>query len=191
LIQPSVEERIEQYRPLIKSRARRWWRGWLAKLATVEDLEAVATEAVWRAVQTYRDDRGAKFGTYVHNLVDHELSKIAKHANRFKRRAVTTSLTTDTDDDIPVILVAPDSDPTERLDVHDARRVVRAAVDALPPRLIAIIERRYWRDETLSAIAVDYGLTRERIRQLESRALDLLRPQLEHLWFGTPRKAAA
>lgn len=188
--QPSAEERIVQYRPLIKSRARNWWRGPTAKLSTLEELEAVATAAVWAAAETYRDDRGATFGTYVYNCVDHALARVAKDARRLKRQGCTVSIELGPDDEVPVLLVAQDSNPELQCNALEVRRIVRAAVDTLPARQRDIIERRFWRDETLEAIGIDYSLTRERIRQLEAQAFDRLRPQLAPLWNGMPQEAA-
>jgi RNA polymerase sigma factor (sigma-70 family) len=191
LTEPSVEERIKQYRPLIQSRARSWWRGWLARLSTVEDLEAVATEAVWRAVQTFREDRNAKFGTYLQSVINHALGAAAKQAQANKRRAITATLSEGPDGEVPLVLVARDANPAVRFDMLEMRRIVREAVDALPPRLADIIERRFWRDETLEVIGSAYSLTRERIRQLEAEAFRMLRPRLMPLWIGMPQEEAA
>lgn len=60
----------------------------------------------------------------------------------------------------------------------ESRRVVRDVVRALEPRQRAIIERRFGlggrKVETLEEIAVDFGVTRERIRQIEAKALKVL-----------------
>ena len=78
-------------------------------------------------------------------------------------------------------------DPSTDAEQHDeterrqhARRL-RAAVRRLPERERLIIERRWlnWRHEAdLREIGDDIGLSRERIRQLEQRAFDLLRNEL-------------
>lgn len=53
-----------------------------------------------------------------------------------------------------------------------------------------IVERRYWRDETLNSIGESWGLSRERIRQLEGEAFKFLRPRLATVWIGMPQEAA-
>ena len=67
--------------------------------------------------------------------------------------------------------------------------VVRSLVDGLDnPRMIDVVKRRFGIDgpqQTLEEIGRDYGVTRERIRQIESKALKILRyrairAQLQH-----------
>ncbi len=66
----------------------------------------------------------------------------------------------------------------ERTQLHDR---VRAALGKLPPRDKAIIERRYGigspdeEDQTLREIGEDFDVTRERVRQVEVRAMRRLR----------------
>ncbi|GLZ31671.1 RNA polymerase principal sigma factor HrdC [Lentzea sp. NBRC 105346] len=69
---------------------------------------------------------------------------------------------------------------------------LRALVDTLPPREAMIVTMRYGlsdgREHTLQEIADHLGLTRERIRQLERRAMDDLRNPVRHgsllAWAG-------
>lgn len=176
-------ETIAKYRPLIKNRARMFHRGWLARIATVEDLESIAAEAVWRATLAHSESRGAKFGTYVIHVVNHALGNVAKGARRAKRRGLTVSTTEGDDGELPVILVS-ESPTDSRISAMEVRTAVREAVDRLVPRLRDVVESRYWRDETLQAIGERHGVSRERIRQLEAEALDELRPRLRAVWAG-------
>lgn len=182
-----ADPRIEQFRALIKNRARNFHRGPLKQIRSLEDLEAIATAAVWQATLTYRDDQNAKFSTYVVHVVNHALIAEAVYAQRPKRRGFLLSLTEPEDDDVPEMVVQPiakDPPAGEMMDAAAMRQTVREAVDTLPERLKEIVERRYWRDETLAEIGTLFGVTRERIRQLEAKAFDDLRPKLRHLWFG-------
>lgn len=70
-------------------------------------------------------------------------------------------------------------DPTDREEAIDDRRrmdALRVAVTRLDARKRDIIERRYMGDssETLEQLSTTYGITRERIRQLEVQALEQL-----------------
>lgn len=72
------------------------------------------------------------------------------------------------DDDTPT--------PDDTIDQEEHAAVVREAMEVLPARHREIIARRYGDDEeTLSAIGRDFGLSRERIRQIEQEGLSMLR----------------
>jgi RNA polymerase nonessential primary-like sigma factor len=64
--------------------------------------------------------------------------------------------------------------PTSRID---------ALIAALPPRQRQVLERRYGLNDhgvqTLAEIAAEFGLTRERVRQIQSQALGKLRVLVE------------
>ena len=62
---------------------------------------------------------------------------------------------------------------------------IAAAVGTLPPLLGKILRRRYGLDdgnhETLTQIGKSLRLSRERIRQLEAKAIGMLRDKLEFM----------
>jgi RNA polymerase sigma factor (sigma-70 family) len=153
-------------------------------MCTVEELEAEATVAVWRASQTYREDRAAAFGTYVGHCVFNALNKLSKAARATKRQGITVSTTEGENGELPVVLVSGEAPADSRLVALERRQQVREAVDALDPRLKDIIERRFWLEETRALIAERYGLTRARIQQLEVSAFDKLRPRLRSVWVA-------
>lgn len=184
------DPRIAQYEPLVKSRARRFWRGWTRKLWDLEDLEAMARASILEAIARWDPARGASFGTYVTRIITTAMMNAAHFANEKKRQGVAQSITSV--DGYQLDLPARELAPAERLDAMQVRQSVRDAVDALStPRLKDIIERRFWRDQTLTEIGESYGITRERIRQLEAKAFAELRPQLQDLWVGAPIGDAA
>ena len=65
-----------------------------------------------------------------------------------------------------------------------SRRRVREALEGLDPRERAIIERRYLRGQatTLKELGRAFGISRERVRQLEARAKEKMRAELAELW---------
>jgi RNA polymerase primary sigma factor len=69
----------------------------------------------------------------------------------------------------------PDSDPLVSLIEKDRRRLLSLAVAELPDREADIVRRRFgldgFEEETLEDIGLLYGVTRERIRQVEGKAL--------------------
>jgi RNA polymerase sigma factor (sigma-70 family) len=59
---------------------------------------------------------------------------------------------------------------------HDLTRMLKAL---LPPRAASIVARRFGlgtgEEETLEVIAADFGITRERVRQIQGKSLETLR----------------
>ncbi|HZI96067.1 MAG TPA: sigma-70 family RNA polymerase sigma factor, partial [Actinomycetales bacterium] len=83
-------------------------------------------------------------------------------------------------DDLASQLVDPDQESTEELCETDARRqAVRTSLRTLPARQAGVVALRFGIDGvgtlTLEEIGVRFGVTRERIRQIESQALERLR----------------
>lgn len=65
-----------------------------------------------------------------------------------------------------------------------SRHRIRLALARLDPRERAIIERRYLRGRTmtLKELGRTFGISRERVRQLEARAKEKMRAALEDVW---------
>ena len=65
----------------------------------------------------------------------------------------------------------------------NTRRVLEAAIKELDPRAAQVIKSRYGlygeRAKTLSSLGTSYGLTRERIRQIEESSLEVLRGRID------------
>ena len=57
----------------------------------------------------------------------------------------------------------------------DISRLVANAFETISPREVKVLQLRYWHDLTLEEIGKIFELTRERIRQIEGRALRKLR----------------
>lgn len=70
----------------------------------------------------------------------------------------------------------PAPGPLEIACSSELATILRQAVASLPDQQRRVIELRYWPDElSLQEVGVQLGLSRERIRQIEARALDALR----------------
>jgi len=91
------------------------------------------------------------------------------------------------EDDRTVVEVLPSAEPDpEQLFAADEggalrRHRVNEALQRLTPRERAVVERRYMSDDppSLADLGREQGLSRERMRQIESRALEKLRAALE------------
>ncbi len=72
---------------------------------------------------------------------------------------------------------SPESLTAENQEASYRRRLVRQALGALPDRERHILAERWLADEpkTLEELGSVYGISRERVRQLEARALDKVR----------------
>jgi len=76
-------------------------------------------------------------------------------------------------------IIAESADRPEEIVLRqDCQRVIRAAVSSFPPKVAEILRRRFGIgddvDRTLEEVGSMFGLTRERIRQIESKALNRL-----------------
>lgn len=70
---------------------------------------------------------------------------------------------------------AQQEDVEERLFREQLHNALENAMDTLNNEQADIIRRRYWQSDTLDAIAADTGVSRERVRQIERKALQGLR----------------
>ena len=52
---------------------------------------------------------------------------------------------------------------------------VKDMLNVLPERYKAVVIKRFFESKTLKAIGIDLGVTTERIRQMEAKALRILR----------------
>ncbi len=94
----------------------------------------------------------------------------------------------DGEDERTVVEVLPSStpDPEQLLAAGEGgelrRHRVQEALRRLNPRERELVQRRYLADDppSLADIAREQGLSRERVRQIEARALEKLRGALEH-----------
>ncbi len=99
-------------------------------------------------------------------------------------------MTDDGEDDYAPIsyLVAPNSDPTDIIAGHQHDRLqtegIQEALSSLDDRSRRIVESRWLRDEddggsrTLQDLANEYGVSAERIRQIEAKALKKMKTAL-------------
>lgn len=91
------------------------------------------------------------------------------------------------DDGVERLDLVPDPrapDPALVAETDDRHDAVVAALSHLPKREREVVVRRFGvdrrRTETLEEIAADYGLTRERVRQIQEHALRALALELPH-----------
>jgi RNA polymerase primary sigma factor len=75
--------------------------------------------------------------------------------------------------------------PYHRFECESMKRMLRESVEKLDPREAAIISSRYGldggRERTLEEVGEQFGVTRERVRQIQEKALTKLRRKIERL----------
>src|SRR5919106_5628091 len=82
------------------------------------------------------------------------------------------------DDGAPFADRRPDHDPQLRADADDLRARLHAALDALPPRLRAVVVLRDVYDLSHESIAAELGITESAAKVRLHRARNKLRDQL-------------
>ena len=81
-------------------------------------------------------------------------------------------------EDVLPLIEGTGSDPLQKLIEEDNRVAIHKALELLTQREAEVIERRwgiYGETETYDAIAKGFGVTRERVRQIEQKAFRKLR----------------
>jgi RNA polymerase primary sigma factor len=89
------------------------------------------------------------------------------------------------------LIAGEQNEPSEEVHVSLAESAVRKAVETLPERERAVVKLRYGMDgdpdpKSLEEIGRHLGLTRERVRQIEARALQRLAERREVAALGEP-----
>jgi RNA polymerase sigma factor (sigma-70 family) len=77
--------------------------------------------------------------------------------------------------------------PDKALDRRVSNELIRQALELLPDRQSTVLKLRLGLDDggegkTLEEIGVEFGVSRERIRQIEAKAKDQIKPILQRLW---------
>ena len=169
-----------------------------------EDLEAEGRLGLFEAALRFDPSHGAQFLTYASFWSRRRMQAfVARQARVVRRPNSRTGRPRDRDDvslDQPVsagsalnwadLLV--DQKTPRALDAmvgaEDAVLITVAARE-LPPQWRTIIVRRFGLDGgpvmTLAAVGASLGLSRERVRQIEQKAMARMRARLEEVWGRT------
>lgn len=158
---------VELFFPLAVSVAR----DFDAALDELDDLVGQATVTLIRAVERFDVERGFRFSTYATRAIRSEL---ARWVSKLRRRQLACMPTA------AMQLVADRPRSTRSAADHwRAYCCLESMLDALESREAHVIRSRFGLsdecgEQTLQAIADEFGVSRERVRQLERRALKKL-----------------
>lgn len=140
----------------------------------VDELLSEAHVTLLRCVEIFDAERGYRFSTYATNAIRHNLNRYISRQHKL-RQATREYVPTET---IP----APEGDNPRRREREYTDRMSRIAkwIHKLDSREQTIVKSRFGLTQapdkvTLQSLADQLGLSRERIRQLEIRALEKLR----------------
>jgi RNA polymerase primary sigma factor len=128
----------------------------------------VALIELWRAAEAYDPSRGFKFSTLASTYIKHALIKMAG-----RRKPMPTVTDVSSDQYAPRQAVAPTT-----TDVVDVKDFIGLGLTVLTDRERLVIEARFTDGLTLDETGQRVGLTRERIRQIEQKALEKMRAKL-------------
>jgi RNA polymerase primary sigma factor len=115
----------------------------------------------------------------------------AAHADAARRMASLDALVAAAEGDVALVDVLPDLNVTDPADdlarATEATSVRELLHDRLSPRDAAIVRAIHGLDgprRTLEQVGVEYGLSRERVRQIVARAVETLRAHIDPAAFG-------
>jgi RNA polymerase sigma factor (sigma-70 family) len=140
----------------------------------VDELLSEAHVTLLRCVEIFDTDRGYRFSTYATNAIRHNLNRYISRQHR-ARQATREYIATDN-------IAAPECEHPRRREREYTDRMTRLLhwIHKLDSREQTIVRSRFGLTQatdkvTLQSLANQLGLSRERIRQLEIRAVEKLR----------------
>ncbi|ADB16307.1 RNA polymerase, sigma 32 subunit, RpoH [Pirellula staleyi DSM 6068] len=146
-----------------------------------DDLLSEGITSLLRAVEKFDYDRGFRFSTYATQAVRRTLCRSLQQLMRDRTRFMNaeTSLFEDTPEE-----ERPGTMSEARFD--ELRRALAKMLSKLDPRERSIIRCRFGLDrkeqvQTLQSLAGEFGVCKERVRQLEMRAISKLRSMAEEI----------
>lgn len=151
------------------------YRYWLPGFSIL-DMVSEGCQGLMRATKTFDPDKGIRFLTYAGSSITQGVMKAMEN----QRRESFVSLDEPLYDDEPEttrkdVLVSEDPRSDEAAFYHQVQDIMNRLND----RERTIINLRYWQGLTLEEVGLRINLGKERVRQIEARALRKLRRVIE------------
>jgi RNA polymerase primary sigma factor/RNA polymerase sigma factor len=179
-----IDAHLKQWKPLVLSMAKRF-QARLCAAHDLSDIVAIGMAALWAGALSFDASLGISFGTYGGRCVLNAYLREVKSQNTTRRRVAyysKRSLDETREDDSPVLVARSEAlDAEAQLLKNIDDRALEEALSALAaeqPRLERLIRRKFWKGDTLKDIGDEFGVSRERARQLETKALRMLRGEM-------------
>lgn len=179
---------------------------WASKAActSIEDVIQAGRLGLMRAAEQFDESRGVKFITYARWWVDAYIKDYCLLQSRTVRisrktqlnmwkagtpvRLHATSLDTgfavgDHDDSHSALdfLGFNTYQKDEQRDTDHLHARLKSALRGLPAREAKVLHGRFYEDRTLESLGDELGVSRERIRQIEAKALGKLKQYFQHV----------
>lgn len=146
----------------------KYWRVWYPLM----DLISAGYLGLIMAVKTYDPDKGFRFITYAGFSIEHRIIAFIKDYKYHSLLSLDEPIYAEDEECTLKDLLASDSRGSDDryfdLQVTDL-------LDNLNERERKVVELRFWNDRTLDEVGSYIGVQKERIRQIEARALRKLR----------------
>lgn len=152
----------------------------------LEDLVSIGTVGLIKAINTFRADKSIKLATYASRCIENEiLMYIRKRSSQRGEVSIDEPLNVDFDGNellLSDVLGSEEDGVGFELEKREERRVLREAVESLPPRERLIIEMRYGfkgdRELTQKEVADALGISQSYISRLEKKIIAELRGEI-------------
>lgn len=181
-----MRAQLKQWAPLVSKFA--WsFRRRLAAVHDFEDLVAIGTISLWRAIGSYdqENESGASFKTYASRCLVHAFMREVKSAKTANRQVFYFSESLDAeypDGKLKHEPATPDRDAEAELCAKQDTVALARAVGRLSAQQKEVIQTRYLcrRPQTFEEIGASYGVSRQRIEQIERSAMARMKAMLQH-----------
>ena len=153
---------------------------------SLEDLVSIGTVGLIKAINTFRADKNIKLATYASRCIENEiLMYMRKRSNRRGEISIDEPLNVDWDGNellLADVLGSEEDGVGFELEKREERRILRQAVESLPPRERSIIELRYGftgeRELTQKEVADALGISQSYISRLEKKIIAELKGEI-------------
>lgn len=162
-----ADPRIAQHQRLARGMAKKYVNR-VRGAYELDDLINYANEAIWQATLDFDQRRGLTFGQWARFKIRGALRQLQEKSWRGMRVAVIFPISDA--EGVPIDLTCPWPGPERLVWIAEVRKLI-ARLES-PHR--EVLQRRIFDEDTLAEVGIDMGLTRERVRQLESDAFRIL-----------------
>lgn len=153
-----------------------------------DDIAQNGMYALWRAAKKFDADRGFKFCTMATIYITHE---VWRSVEDIRRKGFSGTPCDPQVASLSYILSDGGSDPIElgntfgkedvQTRINEANEELESLLRFLTPIEKYVINERFINNRTLTDITGDLGVTRERVRQIETNALGKMRRQAHRM----------